>query len=123
MGKREKYIINLKKNNKSKDIVAFSYADAINHIKLIDVENTDIRIYNEDEKLVYSNIQKQSKEINQEYRFHKNLVKDEKREEKREEKDDKKDKEKDKHDKKHKDKHDEEYDDDDEDDDDDDSYA
>jgi hypothetical protein len=97
MGKHEKYIINLKKNNKSKDIIAFSYVDAINHIKLIDSENTDIRIYNEDEKLVYSKVYKKSKEINQEsrakqinqhYRYYNNLVTGEKREEKHEEEDD-----------------------------------
>jgi hypothetical protein len=130
MANREKYIINLKKNKKTTDIIAFSYDDAINHIKLIDVENTDIRIYNEDEKLVYSKIKNELEEINQEYRFYKNLINGEKHEDKREEKEkdkrNKKDKEKDKdkRDKKEKDKekYDEEYEDDD-DDGDDDSYA
>lgn len=84
MAKREKYIINIKNNNETKDILAFTYMDAINYIKIIDTENTDIRIYSENERLIYSQVNKKSREINQElqgqqvYQYHHNIVTDEK---------------------------------------------
>jgi hypothetical protein len=88
MPKHERFIINIKTivNNKVKntDILAYSYRDAINYAKLIDASNVDIRIYSDDERLVYSksNIQYQNhnpqgQQLHQSHilhQYHHNLV-------------------------------------------------
>jgi hypothetical protein len=83
MAKHEKFIINVKNNGKTKDVLAFSYQDAINYAKFIDSENIDIRVYSEDEKLIYSKLRKESKKYNlegniqkihQHHEYHYNLV-------------------------------------------------
>jgi hypothetical protein len=84
MNKHEKFIINIKSMGKTKDVLGYSYRDAINYAKLIDSEDIDIRIYNEDEKIVYSktrteqrknNIQGyQQHEYHEHHEYHHNLV-------------------------------------------------
>ena len=60
MKRHDRHIINIKevKNNvlTTTDILATSYEDAINYLKLLKGNNIQIRIYNEDERLVYSKI-------------------------------------------------------------------
>ena len=68
MKRNEKYIINIKevKNNvlTTTDILATSYKDAINYLKLLKGNNIQIRIYNEDERIVYSTIINENKPEN-----------------------------------------------------------
>ena len=58
MKRHDRHIINIKevKNNvlTTTDILATSYEDAINYVKIFKNDNSEIRIYNEDERLVYS---------------------------------------------------------------------